>query len=50
MPTAVANISTSPPRRLASATQAMIASVLNAPIVAARLAVVPKRAGSASSQ
>ncbi len=50
IPAAAANISTSPPRRRASTTQAMIASALIAPIVTARLAVEPKRAGSASSQ
>ena len=47
---AVANISTNPPRRLASATRPMIASVFTAPIQPATLATLPKRTGSASSQ
>ena len=48
--TAVASISTRPPRRRATATAATIASVLTAPIAMATVVGVPNRAGSASSQ
>ena len=50
IPIAAANIRTRPPRRRASSTQPMIASVLTIPIVTSMLVTLPNRAGSASSQ